>query len=103
MKKVIEGKLYNTETAEELASWHNGCSYNDFNYCREVLYRTKKGNYFIYGEGGAMSKYSRFCGNNSWDGGDDIVPLTIEEAKEWAETHCSADNYCEIFGKPEEA
>ena len=103
MKKVIEGKLYNTETAEELASWHNGCSYSDFNYCKEDLYRTKKGNYFLHGEGGAMTRYSESCGNNSRCEGEDIIPLTESEAKEWAEGHLSGEKYCEIFGEPEEA
>lgn len=103
MKKVINGKLYNTETAEELASWHNGCSYSDFNYCKETLFRSRKGAFFLHGVGGAMTRYSESCGNNARCEGEGIVPLTIEEAKEWAEEHLSGDKYIEIFGEPEEA
>lgn len=55
MKKVINGKVYNTETAEEVASYSFSNS-NDFRYIREKLYRTKKGNWFLYGEGGPMTK-----------------------------------------------
>ena len=40
MKRIINGKSYNTETAEELARGDNGL-YGDFGYCRESLYRTK--------------------------------------------------------------
>ena len=30
MKKIINGILYNTETAKELAEWSNGLSSSDF-------------------------------------------------------------------------
>src|SRR3990172_2422569 len=69
MKKVIDGKIYNTETAELLHEWDNGMYGNDFGRCEEALYRTKKGAYFIAGEGGAMSRYARSCGSNSTCGG----------------------------------
>lgn len=103
MKKVINGALYNTETAQRLGSWDNGCFTSDFNYCYEALYRTKSGKYFLYGEGGPMSKYSRSTGNNSWSGSSHIEPLTLEAAREWAEEHLDGDDYIEIFGEPDEA
>ena len=49
MKKIIEGKTYNTETALLLGDWQNLWK-GDYHYCREELYRTKKGTYFLYGE-----------------------------------------------------
>lgn len=102
MKKVIEGKLYNTATAEYLAEWHYS-NPSDFSYVSEDLYRTKMGNYFLCGEGGAMSKYAVSSGQNSCGGGSDLIPMTEDEAKEWVEEHCSGETYCEIFGEPEEA
>lgn len=102
MKKVIDGKTYNTETAEFLASWWNGCSTTDFGYCSENLYRTKKGTYFIEGVGGALSKYARSCGHNSRCGGEDITPLSEFEAREWVEANAN-DKYEDIFGECEEA
>ena len=102
MKKVIDGKTYNTETAECLANWWNGCSTADFGYCLENLYRTKKGTYFIAGEGGAMSKYAQSCGHNSVCGGEGITPLSEFEAREWVEVHAN-NKYEEIFGECEEA
>ena len=30
MKKVIDGKVYNTETAEHIGNWSNGYYCNDF-------------------------------------------------------------------------
>ena len=55
MKKIINHKMYNTETAERLASSSNGYGYDDFRYMEEQLYRKKTGEFFLYGEGGALS------------------------------------------------
>lgn len=85
MIRIIDGKRYNTETAELLAEWNNGLGPSDFHNCSEELYKTKKGCYFICGDGGALSKYSKPCGSNSWRGGCDIIVLTKQEAMEWLE------------------
>jgi hypothetical protein len=87
MKKTINGKTYNTETAEEITYTSSHLYTNDFGYWSETLHKTKKGNYFLYGSGGAMSKYSEPCGNNGRCGGSDIIPLTMDEALEWCEEH----------------
>lgn len=102
MKKVINGKMYNTETAKKVGSWGNEYYYNDFRWCAEELYKKKTGEFFLHGNGGAMSKYSVSCGQNSWSGGEEIIPMTDSEAKEWAEKHLDADEYEEIFGEVEE-
>ena len=83
MKKVIDGLVYNTATAQEIASY----SYlyaNDFRHVDEALYKTKKGNYFLAGSGGPMSKYAVSVGNSS-TGSEGIIPLTEEGAREWCE------------------
>lgn len=64
MKKVINGKMYNTETATRIASWDNGIYGNDFKSCEEDLYLSKKGQYFVAGSGGAMSSYAQSYGNS---------------------------------------
>ena len=86
MKQVIEGKTYNTETAKEIASYGNSLAMSDFRYFDETLFRTKKGAYFLSGEGGAMSKYSRPCGDMT-GGGEGIIVLSVQEALEWCEQH----------------
>lgn len=101
MKKIIKGKLYNTETAKEIAAWSNGLGYRDFNWCEETLYRKKTGEYFIAGEGGARSKYAERHGD-MWGAGEEIVPMTEDEARTWAEHRLDADDYIEIFGEPDE-
>lgn len=82
MKKVINNMVYNTDTAEELAEYTNGLGGNDIKYVREVLYRTKKGRFFLYGEGGPASAYSDGNGRSMW-GICTIIPLTDKEALNW--------------------
>lgn len=102
MKKVIDGKIYNTETAEELARWSNGEHSSDFHWCAETLYRTKKGALFIHGEGGAMSRYSSSCGQNSVCGGEDIYAISQAEALGWMEEHSIEDeNLAKALGAEE--
>ena len=102
MKKIINGKSYDTEKAAEVGCWSNNRSARDFGHCTETLYRKRTGEYFLYGEGGPMSKYRRAVDQNSWRGGEDITPLTVEEARRWAEENLSADEYEKEFGEVSE-
>lgn len=87
MKKLINGKMYNTETAKEIATWSNSYYSSDFHYCQETLYKTKKGAYFIHGKGGPLSSYARPSGGNGRTGGSDIVAFSKEQAFAWLELH----------------
>lgn len=100
MKKIIEGKVYDTNTAEFLTSNDNGYPRNDFAYANEELYLKKTGEYFLYGEGGGNSRYGEWHGNSGGPG-EKIMPLTLGEAKEWAENNLDGDRYEELFGNPE--
>lgn len=102
MKKIINRKMYNTETATLIGGWSNGYSYSDFSHCEEDLYKKRTGEFFLHGSGGAMSKYCRSCGQNEWCGGEEIIPLTLEEAMDWAEDHLGADDFEATFGEVEE-
>ena len=101
MKKVINGALYDTETAKLLGedSYSNP---GDFQHWVETLYRTKSGKYFLHGKGGAMTKYAVSVGLNEWSGGEKIIPLDLESAQAWAEEHLDGDEYIRAFGEPEE-
>ena len=100
MKKVINGKMYSTETAECVGKWDNGC-WGGFDPCAEALYRKRTGEFFLHGDGGAKSKYAKRY-DNFWYGGQQIIPLSEREAREWAEKHLSGDEYEAIFGLIEE-
>lgn len=99
MKKIINGKVYDTEKAKQVASYSNAGSWRDFQHYEETLYLKKTGEYFLFGEGGPMTRYARSEGQNSWTGGERIEPLTYAAAKEWAEEHLDGDEYEAIFGE----
>lgn len=102
MKKIIDGKLYDTYTAKSCGSWANTYDTRDFHRVSETLYRKKTGEFFLHGEGGPMTQYARAIEQNSWTGGERIYPLNYAEAQKWAEEHLDADEYAAVFGMPDE-
>ncbi len=90
MKRIINSKRYNTETAEEVASYDNRLGTQDFRGYSESLYKTKTGNWFLSGEGGPRTKYAQPCGNLT-GGGKDIIPLSHDQALSWLESHGESD------------
>ena len=102
MKRVINGRLYNTETAKYIGNYSTDLSHDDFNYLDEDLFLKRTGEFFLSGLSGAFGKYAKSTGPNSWSGGCGIIPITEQEAKEWVEMHLDADTYVELFGEPEE-
>lgn len=96
MKKVIEKRVYDTETASLIAEYWNGLGQGDFRYYEEKLYKTRKGSYFLYGSGGPLTKYSESNGNQTW-GISTIVPLRKEEAYEWLEANGETEAIEEHF------
>ena len=101
MKAIINGKVYDTDTAKHVGSY--SYSYpSDLHYFSENLYCKKTGEFFLYGEGGPASKYCEYIAENRQKSGSRITPLSIEKAKEWVEQYCSTDTYIELFGPAEE-
>lgn len=101
IKRIINGRAYDTATATEIGG--NGYSTpNDFRHYYERLYRKRNGEYFLYGEGGPLSKYSESVGTNETSGGETIIPMTYAEARDWAEDNLDADDYIAAFGLPPE-
>jgi hypothetical protein len=98
MKKIIKNKVYDTETARFIGSYDNGVDHRDIYSMTETLYRKRTGEYFLHGAGGPGSRYSARIDSNNWSGGEDIIPLTYDQASEWAEEHLDADEYEQEFG-----
>lgn len=96
MKKIINGKMYNTETATYIGYHDNNLLVNDFYYCCQELYHKRTGEFFLYGQGGLSTEYAAYRGRET------IIPLTEEEAKRWTEDYLDADQYIALFGEPEE-
>ena len=96
MKRIINGKRYNTDTAKFLG--YVGYSHpGDFSFWKETLYIKKTGEFFLHCIGGAMSRYARRIGLDEWTGGEEIHPLSPEEAQKWAEENLEAEEYEAIF------
>lgn len=101
MKKIINGKVYDTDKARELGS-DSYSNPRDFSHWSETLYVKRTGEFFLHGEGGPASRYAERVEQNMWSGGEQLIPLTYDKAREWAEEHLSGDEYEEIFGEVSE-
>lgn len=102
MKKVINGKRYDTETAEFIGRWENIHNSADLQYECEELYKKKTGEFFIYGAGGPASSFALQTGTNSLSGSSKITPIIENEAKKWVEKNLNADDYEKLFELEEE-
>nr|DAZ19094.1 MAG TPA: putative endoribonuclease [Caudoviricetes sp.] len=98
MRKIIDNRKYDTETARKLAEVSHGAQ-SDFKHYEETLYVKRTGEHFLYGYGHAASKYAEYVDGGGWGAGERIIPLTYAEAREWAERELDADEYEEIFGE----
>ena len=103
MKRIIDGKRYDTETAEKVAwvgSW-SGISRSDNTYWDAGLYRTPRGRWFLAGHGGPASLFGQPVGN--WtEGGSGIAPISEGEALRYLE-HAGNIEALEQFFAIEEA
>jgi hypothetical protein len=103
VKRIINGKTYNTETATHICDL--GCEYHrgDFKWHDTAMYRTKGGAFFLAGDGGAMSMWSQSVGQNSWGPGKGIKPLDKERALGLLEAEEQTDAIERWFGEQPEA
>jgi hypothetical protein len=91
MRRIIDGRIYDTATATELARDGNGAYAGDLDGWDETLYRSPRGQYFIAGTGGAASRYAAPEGVDGRGPGSRIVPLTRAEALAWCERADAVD------------
>jgi len=90
MKQVIDGKVYNTDTAYEIGEVCSGESIGDFGSWYGSLYKTKNGRFFIDGSGGPMTMFAVHSGNSS-SGSTGIIVLSDDDARSIAEKDMEAD------------
>ncbi len=72
MKKIICKKEYDTETSTVVEKRTFG-NFGDADGYEETLYVTESGNYFLYVNGGAESKYTK----------EDIKRMSAKAAEDW--------------------
>lgn len=94
MRRVINGKVYDTDTATHVCALRCTASRGDFYYHDTSLYRTARGAFFIAGQGGPASMWSHPVGNNGSTGGDGIRVVTEDEARQYMEeAGCDEDDF----------
>lgn len=86
MERIIKGKRYNTATAKKCSGAVDYGSVNELDYYSLALYRKRSGEFFFHRDvfRGPMR--------------DDLIPISVDEARQWAEEHLSSKEYESIFG-----
>ena len=97
MKRIIDGKRYDTDTAEMICDVSSRINdQRDFKWHDTQLYRTKKGAWFVAGEGGPMSRWAHDTGDG-YGYGSGLVVIEADEARELLEQHDELDALAEYF------
>jgi hypothetical protein len=99
MKKIIDGRVYNTSTADficDVSGRGGSVSRDDFYYERTGLFRTKKGTWFISGEGEGASRWRRFQ-FGGFSRGEGLETVTDEQAKQLIEEYSDAGVFEKYF------
>lgn len=89
MKKIINGKVYDTNTAKEICQKEPIEYQNDLQYSCMTLYRKKTGEFFLH-----------IFSNKS---GNQIEPISFNDAKSFVEEYGTSEQYEELFGTPYES
>ena len=76
MQKTICKKVYDTETSTIVKKVTFG-EFGSADGYEETLYQTEGGNFFLYTNGGAESKYTK----------EDITRMGADKAKAWLKDH----------------
>ena len=84
MRRIIKNKVYDTSTARKMGTYRNPKDSGIFYYYEYTLYRKKTGEFFLHACGRSNSHES-------------IMPLTYDEAQEWAGTSLTEEQYERIF------
>ena len=99
MKKIINGRKYDTQTAREVAHVEAIPEGDRSARYEETLYQKRTGEYFLYGWGGALSRYANISSTGGMSPGRKFIPLTFEQARDWGERNLSVDDYEKEFGE----
>jgi hypothetical protein len=93
MQRVVNGKRYDTETAEKVCEWSKR---DGLDWYKNALYRTARGAWFIAGEGGPMSQWREYIGMH-WAGGEGLNPVDRDRARVLLEVHGTPEQCATYF------
>jgi hypothetical protein len=74
MKKKIKGRVYDTEKAREVGK-HAVSYFGDSYGYEEIMFCKNPSEFFLFARGGKDSQYPE----------EEIIPLSLEEARNWLE------------------
>ena len=97
MKRIIDGKRFDTETADWVAEFRGGAGRTDFRYWKASLYRTPRGRWFLSGEGGGMSMFAEHVPGGGSRGGSGLIPIPATEARRYLEDDGAVDELEQWF------
>lgn len=97
MRKILDGFRFDTETATPIGSAENlgrgADNKTDQQWWVATLYRTPRGaRYFLAGIGGPMTRFAQGEGVNTWSEGSGIIPLSDDDAFDWAQRWLSTED-----------
>ena len=99
MKAIINANVCNTETADVVCDVSAGWKGADADWQETTLYRTKKGSFFIVGEGGPRSIWTQRTGMTS-SRGSGLRVLDLDEVRTLMERACCSEQVYHSFGLP---
>lgn len=103
MRKIIDGKVYDTATAKLLCDISvPGLHSGDFEWDDTGLYWTQKGTYFVSGCGGPRSRWAESPRPGEYRSGDGLYIIEAADARDLCELHCTVSEYEALFGVVEE-
>ncbi len=89
MKEIINGVCYDTEKAVLIEFTESEFKKEDIRWSVTRLYRTKSGQYFLYGIGSPGSPYAQPDDIHTYTEGEMIIPMTLNKVTDWAEEYLS--------------
>ena len=99
MIKIVNNKKYDTETAERIGFDSYGTP-GAYGYRCITLYRKQNGEFFLFGNADALVDYDNDL-ELYWysvEDTDTIVPISLQQAKDWIAKHLPGEKYIAIFG-----
>ncbi|MDG5760489.1 hypothetical protein QA600_14200 [Natronococcus sp. A-GB1] len=97
MQRVINRKVYDTDSADRIAKHGAIVDKGDFHALAETLYKDSNGEYFLHCQGGAATEYAEQTPNGTTYG-ETLELLTKEEALDWCEKRsASSETVLEEF------
>ena len=94
MKCIVNGVLYNTETATRVATSRVG---DEFDWKAEILYMKENGEFFLHVIEHESNPIPKDQFVSSW-----IAPIDRETAKKWASNNMLVDVLVQYLGQVEE-